>query len=126
MRVRALSVRQPYADLLVQGKKTMEVRSYQTRHRGPLLICSTARPVLDGHALGHAIGIVEVVGCRLMEPSDAAAACADYQPGAYVWIVEQGRAIEPFPVKGRQTQFEINHPSLSRAETSAPGLFEYD
>jgi hypothetical protein len=38
MKVRILSVKQPYAWLLVNGLKTIENRSFPTNYRGPLLI----------------------------------------------------------------------------------------
>src|SRR5262249_14891229 len=50
----ALTVRQPYASLLVLGFKEFECRSWPTRHRGPLLIHAAAftdaggRRVADG------------------------------------------------------------------------------
>ncbi|HEV3260679.1 MAG TPA: ASCH domain-containing protein [Gemmataceae bacterium] len=36
--MRCLSVRQPWASLLVTGGKRLETRSWRTRHRGPLAI----------------------------------------------------------------------------------------
>lgn len=35
---RVLSIRQPYASLILAGRKWCENRTWQTRHRGPLLI----------------------------------------------------------------------------------------
>ncbi|WP_084604451.1 ASCH domain-containing protein [Desulfonatronum thioautotrophicum] len=32
----ALSIRQPWVELILPGHKTIEVRSWPTRHRGPL------------------------------------------------------------------------------------------
>ncbi len=32
----ALSIRQPWVELILLGRKTIEVRSWTTRHRGPL------------------------------------------------------------------------------------------
>jgi hypothetical protein len=37
-RIPALSIRQPWAELIVRGSKTMEIRSWTTRYRGPLYI----------------------------------------------------------------------------------------
>jgi hypothetical protein len=42
--VKALCVRQPWADLIVAGVKDVENRTWSTRHRGPLVI--VARPVV--------------------------------------------------------------------------------
>lgn len=39
--MKALSVKNPFAGLIVSGRKKYEVRSYKTKYRGPLAICST-------------------------------------------------------------------------------------
>jgi activating signal cointegrator 1 len=39
-KLKGLSVRQPYAALIAQGSKTIEVRSWNTSYRGDVLICS--------------------------------------------------------------------------------------
>ena len=36
--MKCISVRQPYAELLVSGKKTIELRNWNTRFRGKFLI----------------------------------------------------------------------------------------
>jgi hypothetical protein len=45
--VKTLSVRQPWAWLLVQGIKTVENRTWRTNYRGPLLIHAGGRLDLD-------------------------------------------------------------------------------
>jgi hypothetical protein len=40
---RCLSIDQPYAYLIAMDEKTIEVRSWRTHHRGPLVIAATAR-----------------------------------------------------------------------------------
>jgi hypothetical protein len=40
----ALSIRQPWAGLLVQGLKTIEIRRWSTDFRGPLLIHASSTP----------------------------------------------------------------------------------
>jgi hypothetical protein len=79
--VKALSVRQPYAALLVTGAKRAEYRSWSTHYRGPLLIhaakgepwdvedpalveaLASTDPVLVARR-GAIIGRVTVTGCR--------------------------------------------------------------
>jgi hypothetical protein len=34
--MKALSFRQPWAELVLQGRKTMDLRTYTTHYRGPL------------------------------------------------------------------------------------------
>lgn len=41
--MRAISLWQPWADLIAWGYKTMETRLWPTHHRGDLLICSAKR-----------------------------------------------------------------------------------
>ncbi|MFN5288139.1 MAG: ASCH domain-containing protein [Planctomyces sp.] len=38
--MKALSIRQPFASLIAAGKKTVELRTWYTHYRGPLLICA--------------------------------------------------------------------------------------
>ena len=38
--MRTLSVRQPWANLLADGTKTIELRTWATDYRGPLVICA--------------------------------------------------------------------------------------
>ena len=82
--MRALSIRQPYAWLIVSGFKDIENRSWKTHHRGPLLIHAAARYSRSDHAyfsstlrrdfgitlpdfvelpLGGIVGQVDVVEC---------------------------------------------------------------
>lgn len=42
--MKALSVRQPWATLIVAGLKRVETRTWATRHRGPLLIHAAKTP----------------------------------------------------------------------------------
>ncbi len=38
MKIKALSLRQPYAELVVIGKKSIELRTWSTKYRGEFLI----------------------------------------------------------------------------------------
>ena len=55
--LKALSVQQPFANLIADGSKTIEIRTRGTTHRGPLLIVSSKRP--DVPPAGCAIAVVE-------------------------------------------------------------------
>jgi hypothetical protein len=41
--VKGLSVKQPWAGFIADGRKTIETRTWKTDYRGPLLICASAR-----------------------------------------------------------------------------------
>ena len=52
--MKALTVRQPHAQLILLGEKTLELRSWRTHYRGPLLICAGARP---DYELAYPVGV---------------------------------------------------------------------
>lgn len=113
--MRALSIRQPWAGLIVSGRKTLEVRSWPTKYRGPLLVCAGAalargakHLLVGGELRGHALGIVDVVDCRIGTAADAAAAGGFDPTGDYVWVLESPRLVAPFPMLGRLGLFDVD------------------
>jgi len=104
--MKALSVKQPWAGLIASGRKTIETRTWQTQHRGDLLICSSAQP--EGPDSGKALCIVRVVDCRPMTKQDERAACCHLYAGAWAWVLEGVRLIDPVPVKGRLGLYELS------------------
>jgi hypothetical protein len=104
--IRALSVRQPWASLIAEGRKTIETRSWRTSYRGPLLIVSTKRP--DISPAGQALCLVELVDCRPMTPDDERAAGCPWRDGAWSWVLVWVRRVEMSPVTGRQGLFFVD------------------
>jgi hypothetical protein len=106
--MKAISIKQPWASLIAAGIKTLEIRQWPTVHRGPLLICSSRRPVIDGHRHGEALCIVNVVGCRKMTRDDIPFACVkEMYFDHYAWILKNVRLIEPFAVMGQLRLFDV-------------------
>src|ERR1035437_8130239 len=105
--MRAISVKQPHADRIRRGEKTMEVRSWRTHHRGPLLICSSQRPQIDGLPAGVTRAIVDVHDCRPFMPEDAAAACIAWAPGQWAWCLRHVTATSAVRVKGKLKIFDF-------------------
>jgi len=92
--MKALSIKYPWVTLIAQGKKNIEIRTWQTQYRGPLLICASKKPTFD--YAGYAICIVDLIDIRLNRK-------------CYHWILDNVRLIEnPFPVKGQLMLFEID------------------
>jgi hypothetical protein len=87
------------------GKKTIETRTWPTTHRGPLLIVSTRRPPIA--PAGCAVAVANLVDCRPMTKDDEVRACTDYYDRAWAWVLEDIRAIEPFPVLGRLGLYDV-------------------
>ena len=106
--IKALSVRQPFASLIVIGGKIIEWRSKPIAYRGPLIICASKNPQIrmnNGKLLptGAAIGVVNLVDCRPMKKKDLVAACCEDWRGAvtgYAWVLEHHQEVIPVPVKG--------------------------
>ena len=119
--MKAISVQQPFAFEILSGLKTIEVRTWDTLHRGDLLICSSRKPAFSKDEMeemeeeygsvfvyGHALCIVRVADARLMQKGDEEKALTDeIDPEAYAWVLEDVRPVVPFPVKGKQGFFEV-------------------
>jgi ASCH domain. len=51
--MKAISLKEPWASLMLEGKKTIETRVWKTNYRGKLLLCASKnqkRPYLAGHS----------------------------------------------------------------------------
>jgi hypothetical protein len=105
--MKALSVHPEWTALIASGAKSIEVRGCRTRHRGPLLVCTTKRPAAVGVPGGVALCLVDVVDCRPMVPTDAPAACCADEPGAFAWVLSNPRPVARVPVRGRLGLFEV-------------------
>ena len=103
--MKALSVKQPWANLIAAGDKTIETRRWATEYRGDLLIVSTKAPKIE--PAGYALAIVRVIDCRPMTEPDEPEACCAWYPDAYAWVLDDIRRIEPFPVKGQLGIYEV-------------------
>lgn len=110
--MKALSVKQPYADWIASGRKTIEVRSWPTQHRGDLLIVSSKKPASGtrggDHLLGHAICVVKLVDCRPMIQGDENRACCELFENVWAWELEDVRKILPFVVNGKLRLYEVD------------------
>ena len=52
--MKTLSIRQPWADLIIQGRKTLELRTWTVKYRGPLAI-HASQTVERGACLAHGL-----------------------------------------------------------------------
>lgn len=117
---KALSVKQPWASLIAWKAKTLEVRSWRTKYRGPLTIVSSQSPeypqkmILEmeeesGMAFpnGVAICTANLVDVRPGKKSDKKTALCD-PTGQFVWVLEDVvHVLHNFPVKGRLGIFDL-------------------
>ncbi|MFV0445048.1 MAG: ASCH domain-containing protein [Planctomycetaceae bacterium] len=98
----ALGIRQPWAELILRGIKSIEVRTLETTVRGPVYLY-TSKLLADGPAsqrmiarcnlpesdlpLGRIVGQVEIIGCRPCTRLDVDHACVPTRmlSGRYAW-----------------------------------------
>ena len=102
--MKAISVKQPWANMIRWGQKTIETRTWYTPYRGELLIVSSATPKIM--PAGCALALVDMVDCRRMVTSDQAYACCEIYDSAFAWIFRDIRPIRPVKIKGRLGIYE--------------------
>ena len=115
---RALSVKQPYADLLTKvvyrddsgiyhAEKTIEVRTRNTKYRGDVLVCASSKPELPGRLSGVTCGFVELYDVKPVEdftPADWAETCIpekDRPRKGFGWLMRNPRRVVEMPIKGQ-------------------------
>ena len=98
--MKALSLRQPWASLIAEGRKTIETRTWRTRYRGPLAIHASARPFADLPA-GGILAVAWLSGCRPMTKADEEQACIALYDGAYAWLLANVQPVPLISCKGR-------------------------
>ncbi len=122
---RAISVRQPYAGLIVSGVKDVENRAYCWSHRGPILIHASqtyysdipaqhevlARAMAESGEWGDLfdlrggiIGIAELTGCVRGHKSRWSA------PGMVQLVLERARRVPFLSYKGYVGLFNVWRP----------------
>jgi len=116
--MKAISIKQPWATLIADGKKTVEVRTWSTKYRGDLLIVSSQKPAIK--PAGCAVAVAELAECRPMSQGDAMAACCEVRPGAFAWVLKNVRRLDPFPLKGRLGIYEVEVPSAAGTRRQKP------
>jgi hypothetical protein len=121
--MKILVVRQPWAWLIVKGRKDIENRSWRTRFRGPLLIQAAASlPTAEALAearlrrvklparfeTGGIVGMVEVVDCVETSRSKW------FDGYGYGWVLSAAQPLPFTPHKGRLGLFEADKRLLRR------------
>lgn len=104
--MRALALKQPWASLVASGRKTIELRSWRTTYRGPLIVVASMKthPHLDARALGiddmkalpHGVvlAVVDLVDVRPFARGDES--CAFFDPGddrCFSWTLRDARPL---------------------------------
>ena len=115
--MKVLSLKQPFAELILAGKKTIELRNWNTKFRGEFLIHASKLPDFDSmkkfnfekDALpcGFIVGKVNLVGVREYRNEeehnrDKSKHLADSTWGKYGFILENAKRFDqPIPALGK-------------------------
>lgn len=113
--MKAITILQPFAWLIVAGIKDVENRTWRTKYRGPLLIHAGKRlhstPIemieaqmsiaipRDALEFGGVIGCVELVDVVEKSPSR-------WFSGPYGFVLARARSVSFEPVRGAQRLFD--------------------
>ena len=118
--MKTLSVRQPWAEMIAQGEKDIEYRTWKTDYRGPLLICSSSSwgadepcpaSERDKYPRGVAVCVVDLVDVQESEE----------EPGLYEWLLEDPGRVEPVTIKGKLHLFEVDENMLTYTDKDENG-----
>ena len=131
--VKALTMKQPYASLMLQGKQ--ETRTRKTNLKGWVLICAGKKPYsneehqdisgikqylrcaelvandkidISNRTYGMAIAIGHLHNCRPMTPKDEDACFVRFQPHLFVWEFINVHPIIPFEWSGKLSWFDVD------------------
>ncbi len=108
----ALGIKQPWAELILRGIKTLEIRSQATNVRGRIYLYTSQKLAREDFALaatekhglsaeelptGLIVGSVQLTACRPVCPEDAEAACVPAQllTNRHAWILTQPERLDP-------------------------------
>jgi hypothetical protein len=133
--MKAITIAQPWASLVVHGLKHLETRRWSSRHRGPLAIHAARKIPTAGRMLchqqpyrtllgaigfaswldlprGQVMGLVELTGCARVEELGVLPALerllGDFSPGQWAWSLADPRPLPaPIPWCGRLWTFDV-------------------
>ena len=140
--MKALSFRQPWAELILQGRKTMDLRTYNTQYRGVLAVhasqtveaemCGEHDLNPDNLDVGGVVGTVQLLDVIPLDEAaynehlNAHLAGRRWREGLYGWVlVHPERLPEFIPASGRTNLFNIDldlagSKSLEGSEPQSP------
>ena len=105
--MKAISLKEPWASLVLEGRKTIETRVWRTNYRGKLLLCASKDP--KSEISSRAFATAELVDISPMVKADEKEACCKVYEGAYAWILSDITEIKQFGVKGSLGLFNVDN-----------------
>lgn len=138
--MKALTICQPYATMIVRGEKRVENRTWPTTYRGLLYIHAGKSRTwwaedIDRKRYGEVpwgavVAIAELVDCLSIEAIHAGEhderypwlAGHTHANGPWCWILDKVNPIGPWPWRGAQGLFDIDSEALGRVANLELGI----
>lgn len=124
--MKALSLKQPFAELVVSGKKTIELRKWNTKFKGKFFIHASKVPDFKAMKkfeftelpLGCIVGKAQLIDVKkysseLEYKRDKNKHLADSTWGRYGFVLKNAKKIKPIEAKGRLGWWEIKKKKIS-------------
>ena len=122
--MKTLSIRQPWAELILQGRKAIELRTWQTNYRGRIAIhasqtvreeaCLTYGVDPTSVVRGALVGTVELVDILTLDERDWEAlrdqhlSLHNFPGPTFGWRLEDPQRLpQPIPMRGRMSLFNV-------------------
>jgi len=135
--MKALSFRQPWAELILLGRKTLDLRTYSRAYRGELAIHvskTVERQACLQHGLdpdtlptGGIVGVVELVDVQPLDAESYQARRSEHLAGRHFrddlfgWELAQPRRLSALvPARGRLSLFEVDLDSPTQNSSTPP------
>mgnify|MGYP001352889065 FL=1 len=123
--MKALSFRQPWAELVLRGQKTLDLRTYNSHFRGRFLIhaaqeiereaCAAHGLAADALPTGGLVGAVDLVDVTPLDEAAYEARRAEhlggrsFRPGLFGWALAAPERLPALvPLDGRRRLFEVD------------------
>lgn len=120
--MKTLSLKQPFAELIISGKKTIELRNWNTNFRGDFLIHASKNPDKEsmkrfGFAelpMGSIVGKSKLIGVKKYldeeeHKKDKDKHLTDDSWGKFGFLLESSKRIEPISTKGKLNFWEFKN-----------------
>lgn len=132
--MKCLSVSQPFADLIVSGKKTIELRNWNTKYRGEFLVHAPSKirkedckrlKISKKPVTGAIVGKIEIIDVKKYDSSEQVRkdqkfhlASKNFQDRKYGFVLKNPKQFRmPIPCKGKLNFFEVRLPKSKLKDT---------
>lgn len=119
--MKALSLKQPYAELVISGKKTIELRKWKTKFRGEFLVHASKSVYKESMQrfgftdlpTGYIVGKAKLIEVKEYNnekehQADKGKHLASSSWGKYGFVLSDAKRVNKIPAKGKLNFWEAN------------------